>query len=120
MHIHVTFNITKMFKYIYIFKTRASQMPQWEGIHLLMQETRKMWVQSLGQEEPWSRKWQLSPVFLPGKFHGQRSQWAAVNSMDRGAWLTAIHGVTKSQIRQSIHTYILSRCQKKKKKSKID
>ena len=21
---------------------------------------------------PWSRKWQLTPVFLPGKFHGQR------------------------------------------------
>ena len=22
---------------------------------------------------PWSRKWHLTPVFLPGKFHGQRS-----------------------------------------------
>ena len=22
---------------------------------------------------PWSKKWQPSPVFLPGKFHGQRS-----------------------------------------------
>ena len=22
---------------------------------------------------PWSRKWRLIPVFLPGKFHGQRS-----------------------------------------------
>ena len=22
---------------------------------------------------PWSRKWQLTPVFLPGEFHGQRS-----------------------------------------------
>ena len=22
---------------------------------------------------PWSRKWQLTPVFLPGKFHGQRN-----------------------------------------------
>ena len=22
---------------------------------------------------PWSRKWQSTPVFLPGKFHGQRS-----------------------------------------------
>ena len=22
---------------------------------------------------PWSRKWQTAPVFLPGKFHGQRS-----------------------------------------------
>ena len=23
---------------------------------------------------PWRRKWQPTPVFLPGKFHGQRSQ----------------------------------------------
>ena len=22
---------------------------------------------------PWSRKWLATPVFLPGKFHGQRS-----------------------------------------------
>ena len=22
---------------------------------------------------PWSRKWQPTPVFLPGNFHGQRS-----------------------------------------------
>ena len=27
------------------------------------------WVRKI----PWSRKWQLIPVFLPGKFHGQRS-----------------------------------------------
>ena len=38
---------------------------------------------------PWNRKWQATPVFLPGKFHGQRSWWATV------------HGVTKSQTRLS-------------------
>ena len=27
------------------------------------------WVRKI----PWSRKWQPTPVFLPGKFHGQRS-----------------------------------------------
>ena len=27
------------------------------------------WVRKI----PWSRKWQTTPVFLPGKFHGQRS-----------------------------------------------
>ena len=32
-----------------------------------------MWVQSLGQEDSWSRKWQAFPVFLPGKSHGQRN-----------------------------------------------
>ena len=35
-----------------------------------VQETR---IQSLGQEDPWRREWQLTPVFLPGEFHGQRS-----------------------------------------------
>ena len=35
-----------------------------------MQET---WIQSLGQEDPWRRAWQPTPVFLSGKFHGQRS-----------------------------------------------
>ena len=28
------------------------------------------WVRKI----PWSRKWQPTAVFLPGKFHGQRSQ----------------------------------------------
>jgi len=32
-----------------------------------------MWVLSLGQEDPLRRAWQPTPVFLPGKFHGQRS-----------------------------------------------
>ena len=35
-----------------------------------MQET---WVQFLGQEDPVEREWLLTPVFLTGEFHGQRS-----------------------------------------------
>ena len=35
-----------------------------------MRETR---VRSLGWEDPWRRKWQSTPVLLPGKSHGQRS-----------------------------------------------
>ena len=42
----------------------------WWRICLPMQETQ---VWSLGQEDPWRRKWQPSPVFLLGKSHGQRS-----------------------------------------------
>ena len=26
-----------------------------------------------GWGDPWRRKWQPTPVFLPGKFHGQRN-----------------------------------------------
>ena len=37
---------------------------------MLMQE---MQVPSLGWEDPWRRQWQLTPVFLPWKLHGQRS-----------------------------------------------
>ena len=35
-----------------------------------MWETR---VRSLGGKIPWRRKWQPTPVFLPGESHGQRS-----------------------------------------------
>ena len=31
------------------------------------------WVQSLGREDPLRRAQQLTPVFLPGELHGQRS-----------------------------------------------
>ena len=30
-------------------------------------------VRSLGQKDPLEREWQPTPVFLPGKSHGQRS-----------------------------------------------
>ena len=33
----------------------------------------EMWVQSLVQGDPWSRKWWPTPVLLPGKSHGQRN-----------------------------------------------
>ena len=33
---------------------------------------------------PWRRRWQPTPVFLPGDFHGQRN-------------LTVVHGVAKSR-----------------------
>ena len=35
-------------------------------------DTRDMGLM-LSQEVPWRRKWQHTPVFLPGKFHGQKS-----------------------------------------------
>ena len=28
-------------------------------------------VRPLGQEDPLGRKWQVTPVFLPGEFYGQ-------------------------------------------------
>ena len=41
---------------------------------------------------PWRRKWQPTPVFLPGEFHGQRSL----------AGCTAAHGVPR--VRHTLDT----------------
>ena len=46
-----------------------------------------MRVQSLGWEDPWSRKWQPAPAFFPG------------NSMDREAWQATVLRVAKSWTR---------------------
>ena len=40
----------------------------------------KTWIRSLAREDPWRRKWQVTPVFLPGKTHGQR------NLVDYSPW----------------------------------
>ena len=47
------------------------------------------WVKKI----PWSRKWQLTPVFLLG------------NPMDRGAWWATVHGVIRSRTRLVWVTY---------------
>ena len=57
----------------------------------------KPWVRKIS----WSRKWQLIPVFLPGKFHGQRSlagynPWGHKES-DMTEWLS-MHAHTKEWI----------------------
>ena len=38
-----------------------------------VQETQETWVQLFDQDDPWRKKWQPTPVFLPEKFFGQRS-----------------------------------------------
>ena len=52
---------------------------------LAMQETQEMRVQSLSQEDPWSRNG--NPLQYPG----------LENAMDRRAWKVTVHGVSKSQ-----------------------
>ena len=42
-------------------------------MHLPMQETQEMCVQSLGWEDPLEEGMAITPVFLPGESHGQRS-----------------------------------------------
>ena len=39
-----------------------------------MQETQRLGFNPWVRKIPWSRKWQSTPAFLPGEFHGQRSK----------------------------------------------
>ena len=53
----------------------------------------------------WRRKWQPTPVFLPGKFHGQRnlvgySSWAC-KELDMTEWLSTHTGKTLRQYYES-------------------
>ena len=41
----------------------------------------------------WRRKWQPTPVYLPGEFH------------DGEAWWAAVHGVTESDMTECTHTH---------------
>jgi len=54
------------------FKTQTRGIPWWLGGRVLlpMQETR---VRSLLWEDPVEKEMAPTPVFLPGKSHGQRS-----------------------------------------------
>ena len=48
---------------------------QWHPTWLSGEESamQKTWVRALGWKIPWRRKWEPTPLFLPGKPHGQRS-----------------------------------------------
>ena len=68
------------------------------------------WVRKIS----WGRKWQCTPVFLPGKFQGQRNLWAlvhgvtkALDTAERLGTTTAIYtfsSVQFSSVAQSCHT----------------
>ena len=66
------FSVKKVYDKILVFKYKGSLVAQQGRICLSLQDTE---VQSLGLEDPWRKKWQPTPVFLPGtmKSYGQRS-----------------------------------------------
>ena len=71
-------------------KDRASEIAQWSRIHLPMQETQEMRLQSPGWEDP--LEWEMA-------VHSRIS--CLGNSMDREAWWATIHGITKSRTQLS-------------------
>ena len=48
-------------------------MALWQRICLPVQEMQETWVHSLGWKDPLEKGDTTTPVFLPGKTHGQRS-----------------------------------------------
>ena len=63
------------------YKSRFWVAPMVKNLPVMQETPVWFWVGKI----PWRRKWQATPVFLPGEFHGQRSL------------LGCIHGVAKSQ-----------------------
>ena len=56
------------------FGILPTRLPRWRsGKQFTCQQ--KRWEDSIlgWGRSPWRRKWQPTPIFLPGKFHGQRS-----------------------------------------------
>ena len=51
-----------------------SQVGQWVKYPPVMVEAQRIWVLCLGSERfSWRRAWQLTPIFVPGESHVQRS-----------------------------------------------
>ena len=58
-----------------------------------MQETQETQFDPRVGKIPWSRKWQPTPVFLPGRF------------MDRGAWRTIVYDFAELDMIEYAHTH---------------
>ena len=71
-----------------------------------MQEKRRRfhpWVRKI----PWRRAWQLTPVFLPGESHGQRSlvgyrHGVAESDMTEATWHACMHSIHTMFVRQDV------------------
>ena len=57
------------------------ELPRWRSGKESACQTRRCGFNSSLRKVPWSRKWQPTAVFLPGKFHGQRSLAATVHDV---------------------------------------
>jgi len=60
-------------------------LPMWYSGEESACQCRRCGFAFWAEKIPWRRKWQPTPVFLPGKFQ------------DSGAWWATVHRVTKSQ-----------------------
>ena len=56
-----------------MWESWASQVAQWSKILTQCRRRRRHIIDPWVGKIPWRRKWQLTPVFLPGESQGQRS-----------------------------------------------
>ena len=68
IHIEIPSSFSILFHYGFTGGTTVKNPPANAG------DTRDVVLDPWVGKIPWRRKWQPTPVFLPGKFHGQRSQ----------------------------------------------
>ena len=66
---------------------------------------------------PWSRKWQHTPVFLPGKLHGQKSQRSYSPCGHTESDMTA-HTHTHARTHTHTHTHTHMKIRQKIKRRK--
>ena len=67
-HFHKNIKLLLILRYVNICSGASGKelTCQWR-------RTNRCWFDPWVGKIPWRRKWQPTPVFLPGKFHGQRS-----------------------------------------------
>jgi len=59
-----------------VISTDLQGLPRWHGgkeSACQYRRCKRFGVDPWVRQIPWSRKWQPTPIFLPGKFHGQRN-----------------------------------------------
>ena len=59
--------------YFFLWSTLSPGLPWWLSGKESICQCRRHKLDSCVRKSPWSRKWQLTVVFWPGKSHGQRS-----------------------------------------------
>ena len=57
----------------YSINYSSISLPMWHTGKESACQCRRLWFNPWVRRIPWSRKWQPTSIFLPGKFHGQRS-----------------------------------------------
>ena len=65
---------------------RLLGLPRWRTGKESACQCRRDWFKPGLGRSLWKRKWQLTPVFLPGKLHGQGSLWTTVHGVSESEW----------------------------------